>query len=53
MKSILDPSYKYRNAASHGDPEHFRRRMRARVRIAQAQRKTEQAKVTKLRKAAP
>lgn len=52
MKSILDPSYKYRNAASHGDPEHFRRRMRARVRIAQTQRKAE-AKVTKLRKAAP
>jgi len=23
MKSILDPSYKYRDAASHGDPAKF------------------------------
>ena len=35
MKSILDPTYKYRDAASHGDPAKFAARMRARIRIAQ------------------
>lgn len=52
MKSILDPSFKYRPHSSHSDPETFRRRMRARARIAMAQRKVEAAKVTKIRKMA-
>jgi hypothetical protein len=39
VKSILDRSFKYRSSATHGDPEAFRRRMRARIRIAQRTKK--------------
>lgn len=39
MKSILDASFKYRSSATHGDPEAFRRRMRARARIVQRTKK--------------
>jgi hypothetical protein len=49
MKSILDASFKYRPAASHTDPEAFRRRQLARRRIVEREAKR---KVVELRKKA-
>lgn len=36
---LTDPAFKYRPSTTHSDPEAFRRRMRARARIAQRTKK--------------
>lgn len=41
--SWLDPKFKYRGEATHADPTAFARRMKARIRIANARRNAEAA----------